>query len=131
MEANVHAKNNQEGSAGKAHVGNSLENAAKCLPLKDQKITHNLECDQGLRTVTSQGTGNKCGEADSEVGCTTHLAIQWSRYAKINKVKNYGDKKGCARKRVKLPNGQVSPILKAEIATREKRLSKQTHIVHR
>jgi hypothetical protein len=71
MEGDIHAKNNQEGSADLAYVANGLENTAKSLPLKDQKITHNLECGQGLRTVTSQGTG----EADSEVGCTTHLAI--------------------------------------------------------
>jgi hypothetical protein len=75
MEGDIHAKNNQEGSADLAYVANGLENTAKSLPLKDQKITHNLECDQGLRTVTSQGTGSKCGKADSEVGCTTHLAI--------------------------------------------------------
>jgi hypothetical protein len=66
MEADVHAKNNQEGSADLAHVGKELENTAKRLPPKDQKITHNLECNQGLRTVTSRGTGNKCREADSE-----------------------------------------------------------------
>jgi hypothetical protein len=64
MEGDVHAKNNQEGSADKAHIGNDLENIANSLPLKDQKITHKLECDQGLRTMTSQGTGNKSGEAD-------------------------------------------------------------------
>ena len=64
MEGDVHANNNQEGRADKAHVGNDLENIANSLPLKDQKITHNLECDQGLRTMTSQGTGNKSGEAD-------------------------------------------------------------------
>jgi hypothetical protein len=59
MEGDVHANSNQEGSADKAHVGNGLENTAKSLPLKDQKITYNLECDQSLRTVASQGTGNE------------------------------------------------------------------------
>jgi hypothetical protein len=39
---NVHAKNNQEGSADKAHVCSDLENTAKSLHLKDQKITHKL-----------------------------------------------------------------------------------------
>jgi hypothetical protein len=70
--------------------------------------------------VTSQRTDNECGEADSEVGCTSHLAIHFSRSVKINEVNDYGDKKGCARKRVKLANEQVSPNLKAEITTREK-----------
>ena len=90
----VHAKNNQEGSADDAHVGKGLENTAKSRPFKDEKITHNLEYGQGLRTVTSQGIGNKSREASSEVGCTTHLAIHWIRNVKINEVKNYGDKKG-------------------------------------
>jgi hypothetical protein len=71
----VHAKNNQEGSADQAHVGKDLENTAKSRPFKDKKITHNLEYGQGLRTVTSQGTGNKSRETGSEVGCTAHLAI--------------------------------------------------------
>ena len=71
----VHAKNNQEGSADNAQVGKDLENTAKSLPFKDEKITHNLEHGQGLRTVTSQGTGNNSGETGSEVGRTTHLAI--------------------------------------------------------
>jgi hypothetical protein len=35
MEGDVHANSNQEGSADKAHVGNSLENTAKVLPLED------------------------------------------------------------------------------------------------
>jgi hypothetical protein len=61
-QGDVHAKNNQQRSADLAHVGSDLENAAKSLPLKDEKITHKLECDQGLRTVTSRRTGNKCGE---------------------------------------------------------------------
>jgi hypothetical protein len=90
----VHAKNNQEGSADNAQVGKDLENTAKSLPFKVEKITHNLEYGQSLRTVASQGTGNKSRKADSEVGCTTHLAIHWIRYVKINEVKNYGDKKG-------------------------------------
>jgi len=98
LEGDVRANHNQEGSADKAHVGSDLENVAKSFPLKDQKITHNLECDKGLRTVTSQGTGNMCEEADSEVECPTHLTIHWSRSVKTNEVKNYGDKKGCARK---------------------------------
>jgi hypothetical protein len=34
MEGDVHAKNNQEGSADEAHVGKDLENTAKSLPLK-------------------------------------------------------------------------------------------------
>ena len=55
MEGDVHANNDQEGSADKAHVGKTLENTDKSFPLKDQKITHNLECGQGLRTVTNQG----------------------------------------------------------------------------
>jgi hypothetical protein len=67
MEGDAHAKNNQEGSADKAHVGKDLENIAKRLPPKDQKITHKLDRDQGLRTVTSRGKGNKCEEADSDV----------------------------------------------------------------
>jgi hypothetical protein len=111
MEEDVHADNNQEGSADKAHVGNDLENTAKCLPLKDQKTTDDLDCDQGLKAVTSQGTRNKCEEADSEVGCTTYLAIHLNRNVKANEVKNYGDKKGRTRKRIDLPNGQVSPNL--------------------
>jgi hypothetical protein len=55
------------------------------------------------------------------VECTTHLATYWSRTSnvKVNEVKSYRGKKGCARKRVNLPNGQVSPNLKAEITTRE------------
>jgi hypothetical protein len=65
----VHAKSYQEGSADIARVGKDLENTAKGLPFKDEKITHKLGYGQGLRTVTSQGTGNKSGEADSEVGC--------------------------------------------------------------
>ena len=56
MEGDVHANNNQEGSADLAHVGKDLVNTPKSLPLKDQKITHHLECDQELRTVT---TGNR------------------------------------------------------------------------
>jgi hypothetical protein len=60
------------------------------------------------------------GKADSEVGCTTHLTIHFSRSVKINEVNDYGDKKGYARKRVRLANEQVSPNLKAEITTREK-----------
>lgn len=108
MEGDVHAKNNQERSAGKAHVGSGLKN--KNLLLKDQKTTHNLECDQRLGSLTSQGTGNECGEADSEVGCTTHLAIHWSRYVKINEVKNYGDKKGCACRRINLRTGKSARI---------------------
>jgi Tfp pilus assembly protein PilX len=119
VEGDVHANENQEGSAEKAHVGSDLENIANSLPLEDQKVTHNLKCDQDLRKMTSPGTGNKCGEADSEVGCTTHLAIRWSRNAKANEVKNYGDKKGSSRKRVDLPNGQVSPNLKTEITARK------------
>jgi hypothetical protein len=59
-------------------------------------------------------------EADSEAERTTHLAVYWSRNAKTNDVKNYGDKKGCARKRVNLPSKRVSSNLKAEITTREK-----------
>ena len=78
MEGDVHADNNQEGSADKAHVGKGLENTAKSLPIMVQKITHNLGHDQGLRTVTNHGTGNKYGEAD--LGCTTHLAIYLSFY---------------------------------------------------
>jgi hypothetical protein len=95
MEGDVHASNNQEGSADFAHVGKDLENTPKSLPLKDQKTTHNLECDQDLRIVTSQGIGNKCGEADSVVGleCTTHLAIHLRRRVKRNEVNDYGDKK--------------------------------------
>ena len=60
MEGDVRASDNQEGSADKAHVGNGLENRNKTFPLKleDQKITHNLRYDQGLGTVTGQGTGN-------------------------------------------------------------------------
>jgi hypothetical protein len=54
MERDVHAKNNQERSAELAHVGNGLENIAKSLPPKGQKITHNLEHDHDLRTVSSQ-----------------------------------------------------------------------------
>ena len=69
MEGDVHAKHNQEGSAGKAHVGSDLENTAESLSIMDQKITHNLECDQGLRTLTNHETGNKYGEAD--LVCTT------------------------------------------------------------
>jgi hypothetical protein len=53
MEGDVHAKSNQEGSADLAHVAKALENTAKSLPLKEQKIAHKLECDQGLRTVTT------------------------------------------------------------------------------
>ena len=49
------------------------------------------------------------------MGCTTHLAIHRSRNVRINKVKDYGDKEGCTRKRVDLLNGQVSPSLKVEI----------------
>jgi hypothetical protein len=98
MEGDVRANHNQEGSADKAHVGSDLENAAKSFPVKDQKITHNLKCDKGLKTVTSQGTGNMRQEADSEMGCTTHLTIHWTRNVKTNEVKNYGEKKGCARK---------------------------------
>lgn len=64
--------------------------------------------------ATNQGIRNKCGEADSEVGYATHLAIHLNRNMKTNEVKNYGDKKGRARKRVDLPSGQVSPNLKAE-----------------
>jgi hypothetical protein len=60
MKGDIHANNDQERSADKAHVGSDLENTPKGLSLKDQKITHNLECDQGLRAVTSQETGNKC-----------------------------------------------------------------------
>lgn len=78
MEEDVHANNNQEGSAGEAHVGNALENTDESLPLDDQKITHKFECDQGLKTVNSRGAGNKCGEADSEVGCTTVPTWQFS-----------------------------------------------------
>jgi len=70
--------------------------------------------------VTSQGTGDKCGVADLEVGCTAHLAIYLSRNVETNEVKNYGDKEGCARKRVNLPNGQVSPSLQAGLTTGEK-----------
>jgi hypothetical protein len=53
------------------------------------------------------------------VGYTTHLAVHLRCVVKINEVKNYGDKKGSARKRIDLPNRQVSPTLKAEITTRE------------
>jgi hypothetical protein len=52
MKGDVHANNNQEGREDLAHVGDDLENTAKSLPLKHQKITHNLECDQGLKTVS-------------------------------------------------------------------------------
>lgn len=62
MKGDVHAYNNQEGSADLAEVGKDLENTAESLRLKDQKITHNLKCDQGLRTVKSRGAGNKCEE---------------------------------------------------------------------
>jgi hypothetical protein len=62
MEGDVRADHNQEGSVDKAHVANGLEDTAKSLPIKDHNITHNLECDQGLRTVTSQGTGIRVGE---------------------------------------------------------------------
>ena len=48
MEGDVHADNDQERSADKAHVDNDLGNTPKSLPLKDQKITHNLKCDQDL-----------------------------------------------------------------------------------
>jgi hypothetical protein len=34
MEGDVHAKNNQEGSADLAYVGSGLENTTKSLPLK-------------------------------------------------------------------------------------------------
>jgi hypothetical protein len=54
------------------------------------------------------------------VGCTTHLAMDLSCNVKTNDVDDYGDKKSYARKRVNLPNEQVSPNLKAEITTREK-----------
>ena len=63
MGGDIHASNNQEGSADKAHVANGLDNTTESLPLRVQKITHNLEYGQGLRTVTSQGTRNRCGEA--------------------------------------------------------------------
>jgi hypothetical protein len=51
------------------------------------------------------------------VGCT-HLAINLCRNAKANEVKDYGDKKGSTRKRVDLPNSQVSTNLNAGITTR-------------
>lgn len=58
----VHANKNQEGRADKAHVASELENyyenIINSFLLKEQKITHKLECDQGLRTMTSQGTGD-------------------------------------------------------------------------
>jgi hypothetical protein len=59
-EGDIHAKNNQERSAGKAHVGNGLEN--KSFPLKDQKTTHNLECDQRLGSLTIRKRGISVGK---------------------------------------------------------------------
>ena len=55
MEGDVHANHNQEGSADLAYVGNGLENKAKSIPFEDRNITHNLERDQGLMTVTIRG----------------------------------------------------------------------------
>ena len=54
------------------------------------------------------------------MGCTTHLAIHLSLKVETNEVKNYGDKKGGARKRIDLPNRQVSLNLKAEKTRGEK-----------
>lgn len=82
--------------------------------------------------MASQGTKNNIADADSEVGCTTHLAIHWNCNMKTDKVKNYGDKKGRARKRVDLPNGKVSPnSKKLRQWHAKKRPSEQTQIVHR
>ena len=49
----VHASNNQEGSADKAHVANGLENTTKSLRpgSEDQKNTDNLDYDQSLGTA--------------------------------------------------------------------------------
>jgi hypothetical protein len=73
MEGDLHAKNDQEGSADDAQVANDLENTPKSLLLKDQKIAHKLKCDQGLRTVTSQETGNKC--VGSGLGGGMHYTV--------------------------------------------------------